>query len=605
MLGVVLSALLVGLAFAGGPARADSAADALTLASRLAGEAGEPEGLPRLLGEADAVRYARIFALQERGLWGEADRLIAVLEDRALLGYVLAQRYLHPDAYVSTFAELSAWLERYGDLPDADRIYRLALKRRPADAPSPKPPSGGALVTRPLEDVAVGGDALESGGGGKQPSKRLVKLMGRIKSAISDGETRAAYDILRSPEFDRLADDETFDRAAQGVAFGFFLKGKDKLALDLAHRAAVRSGDRVPLAHWTAGLAAYRMGKLDTARKHFAALAQSTLASNRQRAAGGYWAARASLLTGHPKEVFRNLEIAATFPTTFYGLLARESLSQPLGFTWNRPTLTSRDLEQLLRYPEVRRALALIESGQRRQAEREFEHFSSARDPARGLLLLAFASHVGLPATEIRLAYGLADNWDARYHASLYPIPTYRPASGFVLDRALIYGFMRQESGFDPLARSSAGAAGLMQLMPATAAFISGDRSLDDEDNRALFDPERNLELGQRYMQYLLDDPTVGDNLFFLAAAYNAGPGNLKKWLAGPGGRTDDPLMFIESMPSAETRHFVQQVMANAWLYGIRLGSDPPSLRALVAGEWPTYEAPDGKLAAAIADAGN
>ncbi|MSP83557.1 MAG: lytic transglycosylase domain-containing protein [Alphaproteobacteria bacterium] len=597
---VVLLAVVWGQTLA---ARAEEAGeDSLTIAARLEGDGSDLKPLPRLLGEADAVRYARIFTLQEKGLWSDVDSLISGLQNRVLMGYVLAQRFLHPDQYVSTYAELAAWLDRYADLPDAEHIYRLALKRKPAGVAAPAKPIEGSLHTPPVDLDAGGSDGSQATA--KQPSKRLIKLMTAIKSHISDGNVRKAYDILRSPEFDRLAEDETFDRAAQSVAFAHFLKGKDKPALDLAHRAAIRSGELVPLAHWTAGLSAYRLGKLDTARKHFAALAQSAVASARQRAAGGYWAARASLLTGHPNEVFHNLEIAAGYPTTFYGLLARESLAEPLEITWERPMLNERGLQELLRYPEVTRALALIESGQRRMAEAEFEDLSAVHDPARSLAMLGFASQVGLPATEIRLAYGLADHWDSRFNASLYPVPIYRPVGGFTVDRALVFAFMRQESGFNPFAHSSAGAAGLMQLMPATAAFISGDGSLDDKESTALFDPELNLTLGQRYIEYLLANPVVEGNLFYLAAAYNAGPGNLKKWRSGAG-KTDDPLMFIESMPPAETRHFVQQVMANYWIYTIRLGGNPASLRALAAGSWPTYKAPDRKLASAIADAGN
>ena len=146
---------------------------------------------------------------------------------------------------------------------------------------------------------------------------------------------------------------------------------------------------------------------------------------------------------------------------------------------------------------------------------------------------------------------------------------------------------MRQESRFRTNARSSAGAAGLMQLMPATARFIAGD----DETYRGrrdLYNPETNMALGQKYIQHLIGDPSIGGNLFYMATAYNAGPGNLRKWQRQVDYQ-DDPLLFIESIRSRETRNFIERVLTNFWVYRLRLGQEVPSLEAVGAGEWPVY----------------
>jgi len=86
-----------------------------------------------VLGYADRSLYAEIFRLQEDGRWEEADKQITQLSDHLLMGHVLAQRYLHPTDYRSRFDELATWLESYADHPQAQRIYRLALKRKPND----------------------------------------------------------------------------------------------------------------------------------------------------------------------------------------------------------------------------------------------------------------------------------------------------------------------------------------------------------------------------------------------------------------------------------------------------------------------------------------
>src|SRR3546814_15315059 len=116
---------------------------------------------------------------------------------------------------------------------------------------------------------------------------------------------------------------------------------------------------------------------------------------------------------------------------------------------------------------------------------------------------------------------------------------------------------MRQESAFNARAMSPVGAAGLMQLMPNTAGAVAGDRSLRSKRSRhKLFAPEYNIDLGQRYLQTLLKMPMVNGNLMSLAASYNAGPGNLQKWLRANPALSPDPLLFIETIPPRQTRVF-------------------------------------------------
>ena len=104
---------------------ADSDGDVATLAPRL--KSGFEIPLP--LGPDDVERYRSIFDLQEQGRWKKADKLIGELNDPILLGHVKAQRFLHPTKYRSRYKELKAWMQDYADLPDATRLYKLALRR--------------------------------------------------------------------------------------------------------------------------------------------------------------------------------------------------------------------------------------------------------------------------------------------------------------------------------------------------------------------------------------------------------------------------------------------------------------------------------------------
>jgi len=154
---------------------------------------------------------------------------------------------------------------------------------------------------------------------------------------------------------------------------------------------------------------------------------------------------------------------------------------------------------------------------------------------------------------------------------------------------------MRQESAFKTKAKSRDGARGLMQLMPRTASFIARDRSLRGRNRGALFTPELNLDLGQRYLKHLMETEGVEENLVMLAAAYNGGPGNLRKWLRRMK-RTDDPLLFVESLPSRETRKFIRRVLGNFWIYRDRLNRQSPSLDAVAVGQWPHYTTLDTEV---------
>ncbi len=251
--------------------------------------------------------------------------------------------------------------------------------------------------------------------------------------------------------------------------------------------------------------------------------------------------------------------------------------------------------------PAGRRALALVEVGETARARGELLRLPLGKDRVLARAALAVAEVAGLPALTYRLAghlRGVTDDDPARaaIPAGRYPIPGWEiPAqkaaakTGVDVDRALIYAFIRQESKFDSRATSRDGARGLMQILPSTARYIarfggpSGYRN-----HHSLYDPAVNLDLGQRYLGYLLAYDAVGRDLFRLATAYNGGPGNLGRWSR----ETDyggDPLMFIESLPSRETRLFIERVLTNLWIYRARLGQPAPSLKAIAAGDWPAY----------------
>lgn len=551
-------------------------------------QAAQP--LPRVLTQADVEVYKKIFAAQEAGQWRTADKLLKTVKDQTLRGHVLAQRYLHPTAYRSKWQELRDWLAKYNDHAEAKRIHRLALKRKPQAAKAPRKPVSGYLGGN-------GADAVRDMYFYVSPRKRsaaaraeVKRLTRDIRRLIGRGWPTGSLRKLDAASSRKLLDPVEFAEQRARIAKGYYIFGKDTEAYRLAAKSAREAGEHVPIANWTAGLAAWRLGKIEQAEAHFGALAMTENAARTERSAGAYWAARAALKLRRPADSTRWLARAAQYPMTFYGLLGRRALGVEIPFDWSLPDVSAERAAKLLAHPGARRAIALMQIGESDRAEREWRTVFPRLDRSLREPLMAIAAQHNMPGLAIRLAGIIRVSTGRIYHGALYPVPSWAPADGFSVDRALIYGIIRQESGFNTRARSGRGARGLMQLMPKTATYLDQDDDLDDRYE--LYDPALNMQLGQRYVTYLLDMERVGGDLFRMLVAYNAGPGNLRKW------RRDvefgnDPLLFIESIPSRETREFIERVLSNVWIYRYRLGQNAPSLNRAASGDWAIYRAID------------
>lgn len=138
------------------------------------------------------------------------------------------------------------------------------------------------------------------------------------------------------------------------------------------------------------------------------------------------------------------------------------------------------------------------------------------------------------------------------------------------LDPSVIYGVMRRESLFDPLAKSSVGALGLMQLMPATARHVAKSLGLKKPRQADILDVDNNIKLGTQYFRTVLNQ--FDNNVSLAAAAYNAGPRNVKRWLPEEESLPAD--LWVETVPFKETRHYIQAVLAYATIFDKHLGKD-------------------------------
>ena len=380
------------------------------------------------------------------------------------------------------------------------------------------------------------------------------------------------------------------------IAARYYYRGNYEKSLALASLAAERSGGDLPEASWIAGLSAWRKGDWPLAAKLFEQVAPASKDLPELGSAGDYWAARARLKNREPDKVLPLLARAAAQRRTFYGILAARQLDAVPDYDWTPPSLTVDQLTEAKTHAGIQRAIALTQIGNLEMADIEFRMAIRRAPPDYSQALINVAAHLDLTASQITIARRAERQGHEVPDKALFPVPSYAPENGFKLDRALLYAFMRQESNFLPSAKSWAGARGLMQLMPATASYIQRDRSLRSGNINKLFDPGFNMMLGQKYILYLMDKNTTRDNLILIAAAYNAGPGNVAKWLRKTD-HGDDWLLFMESIPVFETRHYVERVLENLWVYRARAGQSSGSLDDLARGLKPRYVPADGAAA--------
>ena len=547
--------------------------------------------LPKILTAKDANLYTKVFDLQRNGNWALATEVEKKIDDKLLKSHTLFQRFMHPTKYRAKFSELQGWLERFADRPGARRIYILAQKRLPMKGMRLREPRLPRIQGVLSEEIILSNGAPFNPKLSKRSPKKVRKILLQINKLVSQRKTRIAERLTNTRENIRILRKSGLSRAEAALARGYYHEKNDRRVLALADRAAKRETIHRGDTNWWGGLAGWRLKEFKKSATYFAKLSKNTTIKASLRTAAGFWAARAYLRASQPSRVNQYLKAASQNPRTFYGMLASYLLGNIPKFNWAIPTLKPHDIAEIKRQPRLKRALALIQINERVRAETEMKFVSLSQSRQSIRILLNIAIQGGLPQLAYRLGHSVLNEDGKPFDRALYPVTIWRPKGGFLIDQALIFAIMRQESNFRSRASSRMGAAGLMQLMPRTARALAKN-NLWDGRRSALYNPVLNITLGQQYLHRLLKNALIDRNLFYTIAAYNSGPGNLYRWHKEIEFKSD-PLLFIESIPARETRTFVEQVLANYWIYRQRLNQKAPSLEKLARGEWPAYIALD------------
>ncbi|MFO1322663.1 MAG: transglycosylase SLT domain-containing protein [Burkholderiales bacterium] len=473
-----------------------------------------------------------------------------------------------PDACEPAFAELI----RRGDLTVADRRTRFRLAYEAGNVKLAQG-LGGDL---PGKDRVPGVEFAEVN---RDPLRALDK--GSFTWTTAGGRELALFALERAARSDAGAARPAWVKVRDRLPEADRKYGNARLAYYAArqlHPAAndwFREAGNAPLAADAAAWrvrAALRAGKWDDVQAAIDAMPEA----QRQEAAWRYWRARALAARGAADEA-NALLAALAQETNFYGMLAAESLGQRFVVPASKP-LTPVPAAQaaFAERAEVKRVSKLVELDMRPESVREWFYIVRGLDDDALLLAADHARRVGL----YDRAINTAERTQARHDYALRYLAPYRnefqaAAKAHDVDVALLYGIARQESRFNSDIVSSAGAVGLMQLMPGTARWVAKQLARADYRPALIGDAELNTQFGAYYFKYWFD--RLDRMPALAAAAYNAGPGRAQAW------RPPAPLegaIWVETIPFNETRDYVKKVLANAVVYAQAFNTDSQPLTA-------------------------
>jgi soluble lytic murein transglycosylase len=396
---------------------------------------------------------------------------------------------------------------------------------------------------------------------------------------VADRDREAHAMLLRAPAAALARDHAARWWAEVNVqARDALASGEPRQALDLVQHAGFASGDQYAERQFLAGFIALRFLKdPNTALTAFQTL-EAAVSRPISKSRAQYWQGRAYEALGNNASAITHYRQAAAYPETFYGQIARAHIDPTPVLHLSETFVEAAGPAELDGHPlmpEIKMLAELGQAGSLRQfVERDAEVYS-APGPRKRLMLLL--NDWGYPEIAVRLAKTMsyAGTFLPAFTHPVIALPAY-PGPGPAPDPALVLGLIRQETEFDPYAVSSAGARGLMQMMPASAKIAAKQANLPYRPAALLSDTNYNMQLGMTEYRGHLD--RYGGSLVLAAASYNAGPNNAKKWLAANGDpRITDPIDWIEQIPFGETRNYVQRILENTQVYRVRLaGKDAP-----------------------------
>lgn len=406
-------------------------------------------------------------------------------------------------------------------------------------------------------------------------------MLERLRWRRRNGKDFAALEILHNmPPVDTIANPEDWWEERHILARRFMEEKRYESAYLLVEAHGLKEGVPFAEAAFLAGWLALKVNKPWRAFEHFESLYHKTTTPI-SRARGAYWAGRASEALKHPDIARQWYRTAARYQTTFYGQTAIGKLADEYKPPQQLPPEKTVAGQQKFETRDMVQAVRILNgAGFRDETNLFLDALSDhVKTPEDYLLVANLAVDLGHNHNAVRIAKrGLQKGILLMEQA--YPTMLTRMKK-VEIEWALVHALIRQESAFDQMALSSAGARGLMQLMPATAQGVAKSYKISHKSDWLTSNPDHNIRLGSLYMKQMLGR---FDGSYPLAlAAYNAGPGRVDKWMkqfGDPRKGNVDMLDWIEQIPIAETRNYVQRVLEGVYVYRMKLGDVQKSFNA-------------------------
>ena len=517
------------------------------------------------LSNKDVQLYKTIFNDYRNGDFKKGDESVAQLDDQILMGHVEALKLLHPTKHRSSFLELRDWLDKYNDQYEATRIYNLGVKRKPSGAANPKkniyPELNEIFLEKSEAPKTI--NNLSKIFTSSNYSKK-ISIYNTVRSRVGRGWPTGALEYLSHHE--KYFNDKEKSFLLSKIANGYYLANLDDKAINvLSDTSFINEPYSEGL--WIKGLAFYRKGDFQTASRQFLILSKITN-SKWLSDAGAYWSFLSSTKDANDNITFQAsldaLDVACQPSFNIYSILSCRILDKPIKDNLFDDIEMKKDLGFFLDTEFGRRIQALVEIGELPVAELELNRLQGRSNDRFKKVILGFSIKNDLSSMQIKTAKNLfADSAPLQF---LYPTPKWIEDFNFnSIDPTIALSMIRQESQFSAFAKSGKSAYGLMQILPSTAKMVNKEYNFKSNP-RILFDPKINVETGTKYIESLLEIDYIQGDLLKALISYNAGPGNLSKWMKKTN-FNNDSFLLIESIPSRETRIFVESVLANLVIY--------------------------------------
>jgi soluble lytic murein transglycosylase len=375
--------------------------------------------------------------------------------------------------------------------------------------------------------------------------------------------------LERSTGTDALGRPEAWAERRAVLARYLLRKGRAKEAYQVAANHHLTTGaDFVDLEFLAGFIALRKLEDPTTALKHFKLLL-AEVKTPISLARAHYWRARALEAAG--QDATASYQEAARHQTAFYGLLAAERLGLTLDAgLLSKPATPDWTTAGYAQSSVLEAVKLLLKAGDRTLAKRFLLHLGESQDGT-GLSQMAdMALDWGEPHLALLIAKAAAERGLILPHA-YFPAPDFVP-DGLKVSRALALSISRRESEFDPAARSSADARGLMQVLPGTAKLMSAKLGKEFDPGKLISDPAYNVAMGAAYLAEMAEE--FGPSIALIASGYNAGPGRPRRWITefgDPRLAEVDVVDWVETIPFDETRTYVMRVAEGVVIYRAKL----------------------------------